>query len=248
MPSLFYFSATGNSRHTAHALGEMLGFDATDIRKATAIGAMAHLIVVTPVFYWRLPLRTEAFLRTNAPLAERISVVFTSGGSIGSADHYVRSRIKHDHLVVHHHPMVTNYIVLHALPDDARIADRHNAADVRLPRLAANLLNHTGGYTSPALLRPFGCLFGLLFRLARRTRLFRVSGACDGCAVCVRVCPDHAIRLKDGRPVWQRDRCQHCLACLHRCPRAAIDYGKRTAGKARYLYPSAKGTPSSRIE
>ncbi|WP_414731746.1 4Fe-4S dicluster domain-containing protein [Anaerococcus sp. NML200537] len=30
-------------------------------------------------------------------------------------------------------------------------------------------------------------------------------------------------------------RCIHCSACISKCPRSAIEYGKKTRGKKRYL-------------
>jgi len=42
-----------------------------------------------------------------------------------------------------------------------------------------------------------------------------------------------AIRLVDGHPVWS-DACIHCMACLHRCPRHIIEWGKSTRGRGRY--------------
>ena len=41
----------------------------------------------------------------------------------------------------------------------------------------------------------------------------------------------------NGRPKWVKDRCVHCQACL-RCN--AVQYGKRTKGKLRYVNPVLK--------
>jgi NAD-dependent dihydropyrimidine dehydrogenase PreA subunit len=42
-----------------------------------------------------------------------------------------------------------------------------------------------------------------------------------------------------GRPAWE-GQCTLCLACLHRCPAEAIQYGKETVGKGRYVNPRVK--------
>ena len=44
------------------------------------------------------------------------------------------------------------------------------------------------------------------------------------------------IKLADGKPVWG-DRCTHCMACISRCPKEAIEYGTHSRGLPRYLCP-----------
>jgi ferredoxin len=46
--------------------------------------------------------------------------------------------------------------------------------------------------------------------------------------------------MVDGKPVWQISRCMHCMACLQRCPKHAIEYGKGSRGKQRYLFDKYK--------
>ncbi|WP_408610337.1 EFR1 family ferrodoxin [Lacrimispora sphenoides] len=51
------------------------------------------------------------------------------------------------------------------------------------------------------------------------------------CGKCAELCPLNNIILTDGKPVWG-NHCTHCMACLHRCPTEAIEYKKKTQGKA----------------
>ena len=44
------------------------------------------------------------------------------------------------------------------------------------------------------------------------------------------------ITLTDGRPVWGGN-CTHCMACISRCPKHAIEYGKGTERRRRYVCP-----------
>ena len=32
---------------------------------------------------------------------------------------------------------------------------------------------------------------------------------------------DEVIEMRDGKPVWVKDKCVTCLGCLHRCPKFA---------------------------
>ena len=69
-----------------------------------------------------------------------------------------------------------------------------------------------------------------------KSKKFRVDDSCNGCGICEKHCPVHNIKLIDGRPKWSSHCCQ-CTACLNRCPLVAIEYGKATAGKERYVFP-----------
>lgn len=39
--------------------------------------------------------------------------------------------------------------------------------------------------------------------------------------------------IKDHRPVWGKE-CTHCMACIVKCPKKAIEYGNKSKGKNRY--------------
>jgi ferredoxin len=72
--------------------------------------------------------------------------------------------------------------------------------------------------------------------IAKMDKDFWVDEACDGCALCAKLCPAGNIRLESGKPRWAH-RCTQCLACLHWCPRASIQFGKKTRGVPRYHHP-----------
>ncbi len=46
---------------------------------------------------------------------------------------------------------------------------------------------------------------------------------CLGCGDCAEACPQHAIRLTDGRVQIDRDRCESCGQCAQACPSAALE-------------------------
>ncbi len=45
---------------------------------------------------------------------------------------------------------------------------------------------------------------------------------CKGCGVCVRVCPNQALTLSEGKPVFDYVRCIRCYCCHELCPANAI--------------------------
>jgi pyruvate ferredoxin oxidoreductase delta subunit len=45
---------------------------------------------------------------------------------------------------------------------------------------------------------------------------------CNKCMLCVALCPENCIHLKEDKPVIDYDFCTGCLLCLRECPKNAI--------------------------
>lgn len=56
----------------------------------------------------------------------------------------------------------------------------------------------------------------------RQERPELVSDACTGCGHCPRACPAEAVKLVDGRPVFDYGKCIRCFCCLELCPQRAL--------------------------
>ncbi len=53
---------------------------------------------------------------------------------------------------------------------------------------------------------------------------FRVTDACVGFGICTRVCPAGCIHLEDQHAVHGKEGCQACYACVHVCPKMAVQF------------------------
>ena len=45
---------------------------------------------------------------------------------------------------------------------------------------------------------------------------------CEGCGICLTVCPLHAISIIEGKAFIDQNRCTECLQCINECPNDAI--------------------------
>ena len=69
---------------------------------------------------------------------------------------------------------------------------------------------------------------------------FLVNDKCISCGLCEKKCPLGNVKMKDGKPLWNGN-CTHCMACICNCPTQAIEYGKKSEGKRRYLCRKFEG-------
>lgn len=64
------------------------------------------------------------------------------------------------------------------------------------------------------------------------------TNLCTNCGLCVKLCPYHAISLKEN-PIFDEKKCNGCWVCYNKCPQKAI-YTKKYRGIGHYTSPNAK--------
>ncbi len=137
--------------------------------------------------------------------------------------------------------MPDTWTPLFDLSDPDKVRRINQAAEPQIDRIIAKVRARSRGdfmdRKTPVLLSK--AVYGLEYDAMRRTSHFTVEDSCVGCGLCARNCPVSAIEMRDRRPVWTSGRCAMCLACLHRCPKFAIQYGKNTKRHGQYTHPAA---------
>jgi len=199
---------------------------------------------VFPVHAWGAPAIVLDFIN-RIQIIGSVPYIFcltTCGAEEGSTSAVIRKRLTRKKLpldaaftVV----MPNNYLIGYRLDDPEVQAKQLREADERLTVINDHITRRIKGTSlvipgkTPAFLIAF--IHPLFNRFAIRTGPFYATDACTGCGLCERICPVHTIKV-DGKPVWGK-RCTQCLGCISRCPVAAIEYGKGSVGKSRYVHP-----------
>ncbi len=250
---IYWFSGTGNSEHVAKCLaaetGERLVSMAECVKNGAAVCDVRdgeRLGFVFPVYFYGLPSIVNDFLallKAHTAPDTYVYCVLTCGGSTGNADEMLRGRLKEMHLPLTASfavKMPDNYILLYEPQsgDEVKAALEHS--EKALQRVVSRVVGRVTG--ADKSVRGFApktktALFYGFYALARRTKPFRADKSCIGCGKCESICPTKTIKITDGRPTWTVPTCALCLACLHRCPQTAIQYGHNTVGRARYTNP-----------
>lgn len=248
---ILYFTGTGNSRFVAKRIAEATGDKTADaaqwIRKGetAAFTEPGVYVFVSPIYVASPP---RAFLdlirRSTFPQGSRAYFVLTCAGGMGAAPVYCQKLAEEKGLRYQGAAQIRmpqNYLLFFKTFPDAENRKKILAALPEIDALAEQIrsgsafsLPDVKFYDYPStqmILAPY-------YRWFIGAEKFFATDGCIGCGKCAAVCPLGNITLQDKRPRWGAD-CTHCMACISLCPKEAIEYGKRTAGKLRYHGPDA---------
>ena len=254
---IFYFSGTGNSHYLALKLAQELGEKTVDIanflplnEKASIVHELSPeepIIVVAPVYAWRMPRLVSAFLEASSwPEGTPIYFILSCGDSWGDAAFYARrlaERLKLRFMGLYGLVMPENYIALFPCPERAEAEAIIARAEAELIQLIPIIQEREAFPEQKSSWRLLSHIVNPLFYpCVVSDRGFSVDERCIHCGLCVGLCPLQNISLTEDkkRPQWHGD-CTHCMACIAACPTEAIVYKGRTRGKTRYYLEAETG-------
>ncbi len=138
--------------------------------------------------------------------------------------------------------MPENYIAPIDLMEPASIQQRKNEdAGKKIPAIAAAITRRKASVpegTNSLVWRILGKVSsGMMTSVFRVPGQLHATDACTRCGTCGRICPTDNITVAEEAVTWG-GRCIQCYACIHWCPKEAIEIGGRTAGKRRYHHPA----------
>lgn len=241
---VYCFTGTGNCLEIALALSEKI--DNSSVLKLsddTAIDLSADAIgFVFPVYFFGVPDNVKHFL-LRLPRDMSSKYLFAAatcksqpGDVIGQAARLLKqteNRLSAGFTIfmpgnnIAYYNTETEAVQREKIESSRRIAEE--IADTVVKR--GEHLPNSGiknRIISAGLHKTMSLLFGL------SDKKFRVTENCAHCGVCKNVCPAQNIEIVNGSPVWMHN-CLQCTACINACPNKAIQYGKSTLGRGRYI-------------
>ena len=244
---ILYFSGTGNSEYTARRIGKEIDdevinlFDKIRTIDYSDMKSERPWVIVVPTYARRIPHIVRDWLeKTNFSGNKGIYFVMTCGGSIGNAGKYLETLCTEKNMnycgcaeIV----MPENYIALFSTPTEDQALQIIERAESVIDNTALHIKN---GDKLPKRDISFGdkmnsgIINALFYPVFVNAKKFYATENCVSCGKCVNVCPLKNIRIENGKPKWG-DHCTHCMACICKCPKEAIEYGKHSKGLPRYI-------------
>ena len=244
---VLYFSGTGNSRYAAEAIAELIGDETADMKAMIRKGTHKRLysekpyVICAPIYAWRFPRIVESFIKKSDFWGSReiyfVATCYSQTGTAGLPLKRIADQKGLKFMGFSSVAMPENYIVMFDAPTPEEEEKIFPAADREIASIAKRIRAGKRIFNRRVMLLGFSCtVIGnpLFYSFIVKSEKFRLTDACTGCGKCAAVCPMKCIKMRGGRPVWTK-KCTHCMACINQCPALAIEYGKSTVDRARYV-------------
>ena len=243
---IFYFSGTGNSQWVAEEIAAALNDKTVFIpfaKKEYRLNDGEKIGFVFPTYAWSAPDCVWDFIgsvRLTNVQNNYVYFVSTCHSACGAIDAAMKKALEQKGFLCRAGfsvRMPNNYLSAPFVrtDNDKKRAKLLENAREKIPEIVdavnknADVFDLTRGFAANFLSR-----FHDRFMKNMTVSAFYATDDCTRCWTCETACPMENITLKD-KPVWG-DNCQKCMACLNRCPQGAIQYGRFTKGKKRYVF------------
>lgn len=241
---IFYFTGTGNSLFAAKRL---LSDSEKLINIADAIksghyefsAAGENVGFVFPVYFYTVPDIVRDFIsKLKLTGADYVYAVITCGGSISQAGSVLKKELAKRNIKLNFVTpllMPDNSMLFYQIPAKEEGTQRLKDAEEKITEIKKMIQNRAEMNIGSGTI--LSDLIGLGYKLCNKTEKFYAEDSCISCGLCEKNCPQSVIVLKDGKPQWTKPECTKCSACISRCPVQAIQYGKATKKRNRYVNP-----------
>lgn len=243
--TIYYFSATGNSLAVAKKLQQRLEDCelvpiASLLNENTIIPKNEIIGLVFPLYFLGVPMLVKSFIdKVVFDEVRYIFTVVTKGGELAGGAipllNKVLKRKGHRLNAGFYITMPDNYLPMYNVPSEVKREKQFQTCDAKIGQIAKEIIAENSIKETALLSMPM--VHNLWATNVKNSdRRFSVDDSCISCGVCEQVCPVNNIKMGKTRPEWLH-HCEECLACLHHCPKQAIQCGKGTRKRPRYRHP-----------
>lgn len=224
---IFYFTGTGNSLYAAKELDQEIISIPQVIKREKLEFSAERIGIICPVYGHEMPGMVKEFIRRASFHTDYLFAVLTygahHGGAAEIADLFFESVGKKADYITSIE-MVDNFLpafdMKEQMVEDKQV-ERH------LDQVRAEIQAKKKGIqkADPAE-KAAHKMYLKMVKNAPETiwAAFRVTDECIGCGICTRVCPAGCIHLENQYAVHDPKGCQACFACVHVCPKMAVQF------------------------
>ena len=244
---IIYFSGTGNSRFVAEAIADRLNDEVVSANTYIKENRKGSFTSETPwVFVFPVYLSTMAqplskFIRESEFKGnDKAYFIATCASAVGASPNLASIICKEKNfkfMGLARVQMPQNYIAMFKMTEkdeiERRVSEAVKNADT-LTEVIKSGKDFETKFASKFEHKMTDFVEVLYVNFFTSTKNFKATDACTGCGLCEKQCALNNIKMENGKPKWIKN-CSHCMCCINSCPKAAIEIGKGSVGKERYI-------------
>ncbi|WP_075721140.1 EFR1 family ferrodoxin [Roseburia sp. 499] len=245
---IFYFSGTGNSQYVAKAIGDAtnditINITKSEINKNTEyiLREGENLGFVFPIYWWGMPMLVEEFVRKMKIKVKDNNYIY-GVSTYGLEAHnglkdLEKLLLKKDMYLdaTYEVKMVDNYVVGYDIAGKEKQEEICQKARAKTEKIIHDIEEQKQTKIGDIIGTTIKPIVHKAYKCTDHRKKFYVTEECTGCGYCEKNCPCQAIVMENNKPVW-KENCSFCLKCIHSCPRQAVQHGKGTIKRSRYVF------------
>lgn len=239
--TILYFTATGNSLYVAKMIGGKLESIPQVLKQGKTSFSDKKIGLVFPVYWGSVSPFIEEFLRKVKLDNDYVFAVMTYGMHKGGSTSHLLNIAKEYNLrfsYINSILMVDNYLPTFNM-DKQLASESRKQIDQHLGSIVSDINSEKERIPKDSMIHKLMLKGSSLNNRSNIgtgvTKGYSIENGCNGCGICLKVCPMDNIKLRDDRPVFGTE-CLSCLACTHNCPINAIRLESEKS-KTRYRNP-----------
>ncbi len=239
---IYYFSGTGNSEWAAKRLGRITGEEALSItdlmkegKRPKPIKSKENLGIVFPIYAWSAPKIVMDFIEQLDVASDAfVYSVCTCGENFGDVFGWLRKKLPVSSCYSLRMP--NNYVLGFDVDSETLANEKISEAKEQIEKIGDSIKNKKAEeiIAKGSMAKLKTNFIGTMFRKYSRDTKFYAEDSCTSCGICEKYCPVGNIAIENKKPVWKHN-CIQCCSCINRCPVKAIQYGKGTKARGRYV-------------